>query len=54
MSSVRIFGAAKAKDTIKRVKRKEINPLFHTVFFAQNRVCLHILYKELIANGLYE
>ena len=34
MSSERIFGAAKG--TIKRVKRKEINPLFHSVFFAQN------------------
>lgn len=34
MSSVRIFG--EAKDTIKRVKRKEINPLFHSVIFAQN------------------
>ena len=33
MLSVRIFGTAKAKDTIKRVKRKEINPLFHSVFF---------------------
>lgn len=53
MLSVRIFGTAKAKDTIKRVKRKEINPLFHSVFFSQNRVCLHILHKELIINELH-